>query len=102
MGFRRHGLTGSLNVVELSGRRGTEVFDELDEIRKDDLQTTVDVDLSVLNSLEVLDESVDVGLDGLDLVRGESQERAQDVKERVEGSLQLQQEGVKLGRRLVG
>ena len=94
-------LTSSLNG-ELSGRRGSEVVDELDEIRKDDLQTTIDVDLSVLHRLEVLDELVNVGLDSLDLVRGESQQRSQRVEEGVEGSLQLQQEGIELGRRLIG
>ena len=75
---------------------------DIDEILDDHLQTTVDVDFSVLHGLKVLDEGVNVGLDGLDLFVGEVQKRSQSLEKSVQGGLQISQEAVERSWSLVG
>ena len=75
---------------------------DIDEILNDQLQTTIDVDFTVLNGLEVLDECVDISFDGLDLFVGEAQQRSKSVEKSVEGRLQISQETIKWTWRLVG
>ena len=75
---------------------------DIDEILDDHLQTAVDVDFSVLHGLKVLDEGVNVGLDGLDLFVGEVQKRSQSLEKSVEGGLQISQEAVERSWSLVG
>ena len=58
---------------------------DLDEVLYDNLQTTIDVDFSVLCGLDILDESIDVGLNDLDLLPGQSEERSQNGQQSVEG-----------------
>ena len=52
---------------------------DVDEILKNHLQTAIHVDLSVLNGLNILDECVDVGLDGRDLFIREVQKWSKGV-----------------------
>ena len=75
---------------------------DLDDVGENLLQAAVHVDLSVLNGFDVLDERVNVTLDLLNLLIGETQQRSESLKQSVEGSLQLLQQSVKLGRGLVG
>ena len=75
---------------------------DIDEILDDHLQATVDVDFSVLHGLQVLDEGVNVGLDGLDLFIGEVQKRSQSLEKSVQGGLQISQEAVERSWSLVG
>ena len=75
---------------------------EVQYVLDDLLQTAVDVDFSVLHSLQVLDEGVNVGLDGLHLFVGEVQKRSQSVEKSVEGGLQISQEAVERSWSLVG
>ena len=58
---------------------------DLDEVLDDNLQTTIDVDFSVLSGLDILDESIDVGINDLDLLPGQSEERSQNGQQSVEG-----------------
>ena len=58
---------------------------DLDEVLDDNLQTTIDIDFSVLSGLDILDESIDVGLNDLDLLPGQSEERSQNGQQSVEG-----------------
>ena len=74
----------------------------VDEILKNHLQTAIHVDLSVFNGLNVLDEYVDVGLDGLDLFIREVQEWTKGIEESIECCLQISQETVEWSGRLVG
>ena len=55
----------------------------------------------MFDGLEVLDEGVDVSLDGLNLFGCEAQERSENVQEGVERGLQLSQQSVELGGSLV-
>ena len=73
-----------------------------DEVLNDDLQTTVNVDFPMLNGLEVLDKSIDVGLNGLDLLVSEVQKWAQSVEKSVESGLQISQKAVERRWCLVG
>ena len=74
---------------------------DVDEVLDNLLESAVHVDLSVLDGLDVLDESVVVGLDGLDLFVAEIQQRSQRLEQSSQGGFQLSQQSVKLGRRLV-
>ena len=67
----------------------------LDKVLHDNLKAAIDVDFSVLNGLEVLDECVDVGFDSRDLFVGEVQQRSKSVEKSVKGRLQVSQETVK-------
>ena len=58
---------------------------DLDEVLDDNLQTTIDVDFSVLSGLDILDESIDVGLNDLNLLPCQSEERSQNGQQSVEG-----------------
>ena len=75
---------------------------DLDEVLDDQLQTTIDVDFSVLSGLDILDESIDVGLNDLDLLPGQSEERSQNGQQSVEGRLQFRKQSVKLCWRFIG
>ena len=77
-------------------------MEDLDDVGENLLETAVHVDLSMLDGLDILDECVDVGLDHLNLLIGQAEQRSKSVEQSVEGSLQLLQQGVKFGRRLVG
>ena len=74
---------------------------DLEQVLEDYLQSGVDVDFTVLDGLDVLDETINVGLNDLDLLPGQSEERTQKGQESVQGSLQLGQQSVKVGRRFV-
>ena len=73
-----------------------------DDVLKNHFQTTVNVDFSMLNGLEVLDKSIDVGLNGLDLLVGEVQKWSQSVEKSVESGLQISQKTVERRWCLVG
>ena len=48
----------------------------LENVLNDNLEAAIDVDFSVFNGLEVLDQCVDVGFDNRDLLVGEAQQRS--------------------------
>ena len=94
-------LTGGFHVGFLVSL-DAEVVKYVDDVLENDLQPAVHVNLSVLDGLNVLDEGVDVGFDGLDLLIGQTKLRSQSIEESVKSGLQLRQDGVKFGRSLIG
>ena len=75
---------------------------DIDKVLNDELQATVNVDFPMLNGLDVNDKSIDVGLNGLDLLVGEVQKWSQSVEKIVESGLQISQKIVERRWCLVG
>ena len=94
-------LTSGFHIRSFGGI-DSKVVQNIDDVLKNHLQSTIHVDISVLNVLNVLDECVDVGLDGRDLFVGQSELRSQSVDQSVKGSLQFRQQSVEGSGRLVG